>query len=113
MKKYLPFFILAFLAVLLIIGFLNKNLLNNFISDKMKGQTTAIGSVLAVKMIEASYNYTKNGQDFDFTLLEFGSNGCTICKKMEPVLKEIRGQKQPKVNVAFLNIMHPEKLQIS
>ena len=110
MKKILPFFILTFLAVLLIIAILNKNRLNNFISDKMKEQTTSTDSVSAVKLIEIKYNYVKNGQDFDFTLLEFGSNGCTICKQMEPVLEEISSQKDPKVNVSFLNIMHPENL---
>lgn len=112
MKKILPFFILTFLAVLLIIAILSRDRLNNFISDKMKEQTTSTDSVSAVKTIDASYNYTVNGQNFDFTLLEFGSNGCTICKQMESVLKEIRGQKEPKVNVAFLNIMHPENLQL-
>lgn len=110
MKKYLPFFILAFLSVLLIIAFLNKNLLNNFISGKMKEQTTAIDSVAVVKLVDANYNYSKNGEKYDFTLLEFGSTGCTVCKQMEPVLEEIRGQKNPKVNVSFLNIMQPESL---
>lgn len=31
---------------------------------------------------------------------------------MEPVLEEIRNSEKPKVNVVFLNIMHPENLSM-
>lgn len=112
MKKILPFVIVAFSAVLLLIAFLSKNKLNNFISNKMKEQTTTIDSVSVAHLIDLKYNYSVNGQNFDFTLLEFGSTGCTVCKQMEPVLEEMRNSEKPKMNVIFLNIMHPENLSM-
>jgi len=98
------------LLVLLIIGFFGRNTLNNFISKKMKQQTTTVDSISVSGLINSKYNYTKNGQNFDFTLLEFGSTGCTVCKQMEPVLEEMGKLENPKVNVVFMNIMHPENL---
>lgn len=110
MKKILPFVIITFSVVLLIIVFFSKNSLNNFISNKMKEQTTTVDSVSVARLIDSNYNYSTNRLKFDLTLLEFGSSGCAICKQMEPVLEEIRKLDNPKVNVVFLNIMHPENL---
>ena len=108
MKKILPFIITAFFVVLLIVGFLSKTTLNNFISQKMKEQAGADATLSLEKQIDTKYNYLQNKLIFEFTLLEFGSTGCAICKQMEPVLEKIRNSEKPKVNVVFLNIMHPE-----
>ena len=110
MKKIWPFLLLAFLVGALIVGFLSRTTLNNFISKKMKEQTTKADSISIAGVIDSKYNYNRNNQVFDYTLLEFGSTGCTVCKQMEPVLDEIRNLEKPKVNVVFLNIMHPENL---
>jgi thioredoxin 1 len=110
MKKKLPFLLLALFVILLIIGFLSRTTLNNFISKKMKEQAGAETTLSIEKLIKSKYNYSKNAQNFEFTLLEFGSTGCTICKQMEPVLEEIKNSDKPKINVVILNIMHPENL---
>ena len=110
MKKYRPLFLIVPLLVLLIIAFLGRNTLNNFIAEKMRSQATGVDSLSVVHLIESNYNYSKNRADFEFTLIEFGSTGCTVCKQMEPVLEEVRKLENPKVNVVFLNIMHPENL---
>ena len=110
MKKYRPLFLIVPLLVLLIIAFLGRNTLNNFIAEKMRSQATGVDSLSVVHLIESKYNYSKNRADFEFTLIEFGSTGCTVCKQMEPVLEEVRKLENPKVNVVFLNIMHPENL---
>lgn len=112
MKKVLPFIIAAFFVILLIVGFLSRTTLNNFISQKMKEQAGTETTISVEKQIETKYNYLQNKQNFEFTLLEFGSTGCTICKQMEPVLEEIKKSEKPKVNVVFLNIMHPENLSM-
>lgn len=112
MKKVLPFIIAAFFVILLIVGFLSRTTLNNFISQKMKEQAGTETTISVEKQIETKYNYLQNKQNFEFTLLEFGSTGCTICKQMEPVLEEIKKSEKPKVNVVFLNIMHPENQSI-
>ena len=110
MKKYWQLSIFVLLLFLVLFGFLSRNSLNDFISNKMKQQNSESDSASVVQLINSTYNYTKNQQHFDFTLLEFGSTGCTVCKQMEPVLDEIRTLEEPKVNVVFLNIMHPENL---
>ena len=112
MNKTVPFLLLALFVILLIVGFLSRNTLNNFISQKMKEQSGTENKLVLEKLIDSKYNYTKNNQNYDFTLIEFGSTGCTICKQMEPVLEEIRKTEKPKVNVVFLNIMHPENLSM-
>ncbi|HSO86276.1 MAG TPA: thioredoxin family protein [Draconibacterium sp.] len=112
MKKIVPLILAVFFVVLLIIAFLSRTTLNNFISKKMKEQSGTENKLIVEKLIDLKYNYTKNNQNYDFTLIEFGSTGCTICKQMEPVLEEIRKTEKPKVNVVFLNIMHPENLSM-
>jgi len=110
MKKIWSIILAFILLLLLIVGFLSRTKLNNFISKKMKEQTGVEATVEVEKQIDLNYNYLQNKQIFDFTLLEFGSTGCIVCKKMEPVLEEMRKLETPKVNVVFLNIMHPENL---
>jgi thioredoxin 1 len=78
----------------------------------MKEQAGTEATLLVEKQMDAKYNYLQNKQNFEFTLLEFGSTGCTVCKQMEPVLEEMRKLEKPKVNVIFLNIMHPENLSM-
>jgi thioredoxin 1 len=112
MKKIWSIILAVLLLVLLILGFLSRTTLNNFISQKMKEQAGTETTVLAEKQMDAEYNYLQNKQNFEFTLLEFGSTGCTVCKQMEPVLEEMRKLEKPKVNVIFLNIMHPENLSM-
>ena len=63
-------------------------------------------------VVDSLYNYTKNGKSFEFTLLEFGSTGCVLCKKMEPVLDEIRNNDKINANVVFLYIMKPDNLPL-
>lgn len=110
MKKYWPLFLIIPLLILLVFGFLSRNTLNNFISEKMKEQTSTADSVSVEQFIELNYNHAQNKSGFEFTLLEFSSGTCAICKQMEPVLEEIRQLENPKVKVVFLNIMQPENL---
>jgi len=112
MKKVWTFIFAVFLLVLLIIGFLSRTSLNNFISKKMKEQANTENTVSVEKLIDSNYNYSKNDLKYEFTLLEFGSKGCVPCKQMEPVLEEIRNTEKAKVNVVFLNIMQPENLSM-
>jgi thioredoxin 1 len=112
MKKILPFIIAVFFVILLIVGFLSRTSLNNYISQKMKEQAGAETTLSVEMQIDAKYNYLQNKHNFEFTLIEFGSKGCTVCKQMEPVLEEMRNSEKPKVNVVFLNIMHPENLSM-
>jgi thioredoxin 1 len=93
---------------LLLIALFNKDKLNNYISQEMQKQTDTELKLNIEEFVQLNYNYTKTGQEFDFTLLEFGSTGCTMCKLMEPILEDIKTSKIAKVNVDFLHIMKAE-----
>jgi thioredoxin 1 len=95
---------------MLLLLLFNKNKLNDFISGEIQKQALSEYHFSKDALIDSLYNYTKKGQDYAFTLLEFGSGTCAICKQMEPVLEEFRKLDKPKVNVVFLNIMQPENL---
>lgn len=57
--------------------------------------------------IDSTFNYTKSGQNYQITFLEFGAN-CPACKRMESVMEEIRTKYPQSVNVVFLNVLKPE-----
>lgn len=57
--------------------------------------------------VDSTFNYTKNGQGYQVTFLEFGAN-CPACKRMESVMSEIRVQYPQKVKVEFLNVLLPK-----
>lgn len=100
------------MAVLMVIGFVMKDSMNRYISGLMKLDTTSDIEIYGKSMVDSLYNYSKNGQTYEITLLEFGSTGCVICKKMEPVLEEIRSSEKIKTNVVFLHIMKQENLPL-
>jgi len=109
-KKILPVIVAVLLLVLLIFGYLQKDNLNRYISGAMQQQASAETRLSVDEQIYSKYNYQQNNLDFNFTLLEFGSTGCTMCKQMEPILEEVRNSKKTKVNVVFMHIMKPENL---
>ena len=112
MKKIRIYLLAILFLFLLLFGFFGKNRLNNVIGDMMQEQLTLNDTISITQQIDAKYNYSRNGQDFGFTLLEFSSTGCTICKQMEPVLEEVRNSEFPKVNVVFLHIMNSGNLDL-
>ncbi|NQU54688.1 MAG: thioredoxin family protein [Bacteroidetes bacterium] len=103
-----PIVLLSVLVLLLLIAYVNKNNLNEFISNTLQKQASPEVILSAEEMVQKNYNYQKNKQDFEFTFLEFSSTGCAVCKQMEPVLEEIKVLKKVKVNVVFLHIMKSE-----
>ncbi len=107
-KKNQIWFFFGSLIFIFFIAFMSKNSLNNFISDKMKVLNGKDTDSNVEEIIGTNYNYTKNGLNFEYTLLEFGSTGCTICKQMETELEKIRKSGTSKINVIFLNTTYPE-----
>lgn len=97
---------------MLILAFFYKNRINNLISEIMKEEVNLETVLSAEELINANYNYVKNGFSYEFSLLEFGSNSCVPCKQLIPVLEEIRNYDKIKVNVVFLNTMKPKNLTL-
>lgn len=107
-KKILPWVVFIALFGLIIIGFTLKDDMNNYLSKMIKEQTSSETKASGLALIDSLYNYTKNGQTYEVTFLEFGATGCSACKRMEPVMEEIR-EKHPKtIQVVFLNVLKPE-----
>jgi len=93
---------------MLIICFFNKNKVYDFISEKMEEHVNTETTVTAKEFINTNYNYSNNDLNYEFTLLEFGSTGCKICKQMEGELNKIRRSKSKNINVVFLNTTYHE-----
>ena len=111
-SKNLPVILLSILlALLILLGFFAKDNLNNFISQKMKtsGNETALSGK---KLANSLFNYAENGLSYEFTILEFSTQNCTVCKQMEKVLEEISNCCSEKINIVFYNTMVPENQKL-
>lgn len=106
LKKIIPWVMFVLLFGLIIIGFALKENMNNYLSKMMKEQAAPETKASGAAFIDSLYNYSKNGQSFEITFLEFGAN-CPACKRMESVMEEIRAKYPQKVNVVFLNVLKP------
>jgi thiol:disulfide interchange protein len=109
MLKRNGFLILMIVVVAgLIVAAFNKNKIYDLIGKEVQKGTSEEVKFAAGKYVDQAYNYAKNNKDFEFTLLEFKSSGCSICKQMEPVLEAIKNWDGAKVNVQVIQIMNPD-----
>ncbi len=69
------------------------------IADAAKSEKLASG-----KVIEASTNYLKPGQNKRLMLMELGSTTCVPCKMMTPILEELAKELKGKVDVQFVDV---------
>jgi thioredoxin-related protein len=58
------------------------------------------------RWVDSLFNYTQNNKNFEYTLLQFKSTGCTICKQMEPELEKVKNTPGEKINVVVLSVMN-------
>jgi thiol-disulfide isomerase/thioredoxin len=113
MKRHnLPVILSALLVVLLLVAYFLKDNLNDFITDKMIESAGHESLLTGQQWVDSLFNYTKNKNDFYFTLIQFKSSGCTLCKQMEPELEAVKMDRAAKVNVAVINIMNPNSQQV-
>jgi thiol-disulfide isomerase/thioredoxin len=105
-KQQIPVILLFLFVLLLISGLFLKDSLNDFISQKMQESAGTEVILSGEQWVDSLFNYTQNGEDFENTLLQFKSSGCTICKQMEPELEKVKNTTGKKVNVTVLNVMN-------
>ena len=108
LKKILPWVVYVLLFGFIIIGYALKENMTIYLSKVMKTQAGSEIINSGSAYVDSTFNYTKNGLNYQFTFLEFGATGCSSCKRMEKVMEEIRKKYPQTVNVVFLNILKPE-----
>lgn len=111
-KKYGFLIIMIVLVVGLLVAVFNKDSIYNYISQQMQENVSEETQFESAKYIQQHFNYIENNGDFDFTLLEFKSQGCTVCKQMEPVLKAVKSWDGAKTNVQLIQIMNPDSQEL-
>ena len=111
-RKNIPLLVLIAIVLMFVAAFLFKNDLNHLISEKMKQQAGTDEVLSGKTWVDSLFNYSKNRQDFKYSLLEFKSSGCAICKKMEPELEKVRNAREKKINVVVLNVMNPNSQNV-
>lgn len=112
LRKQFPAILIFVLTAVLAAGFLFKDEMNDFISEKMKQQAGTEIILSGEIWVDSLFNYTKNEKDYQYSLLQFKSSGCNSCKRMEPELENIRQAKGEEVNVVVLNIMNPNSRNV-
>lgn len=106
-RQNLPVILSALLVALLLITYLLKDNLNDFISKKMQESAGTEIVLTGQQWVDSLFNYSRNGKDFEYTLMQFKSTGCTVCKQMEPEIERVKNDSSHKVNIAVLNVMNP------
>jgi thiol-disulfide isomerase/thioredoxin len=105
-KQYLPVILSLLLVALLLLGYFMKDNLNNFISEKMRESNDSTEVLSGERWVDSLFNYTQNNKNFEYTLLQSKSTGCTICKQMEPELEKVKNTPGEKINVVVLSVMN-------
>jgi thiol:disulfide interchange protein len=112
MKKHGILIVLILVVAALLVALVFKNKIYDYIGSEVQKSTSEEVKFAAGQYVEQAFNYTKNNKDFEFTLLEFKSSGCSICKQMEPVLAAIKNWDGAKVNVQVIQIMNPDSQEL-
>ncbi len=111
-KKIFPWIVFVAFFVLLIIGFSSKDEMNKYASSMMQKQASAATIHSGENLIDSLYNYTQSNLDYQITFLEFGSTGCSACKRMESVMQTIQTEYPHQVQVVFRNVSEKENLEL-
>lgn len=111
-KKHGILIFLIFVVLVLIFALIFKHRIYDYIGREVSKSASAETQFVAQNYVRKHFNYLENNEDFEFTLLEFKSSGCTICKQMEPVLKAIKNWDTAKVNVQVIQILNPDSQEL-
>lgn len=111
-KKIFPWILFVTFFVLLIIGFSSRDQMNKYASTMMQKQASAATIYAGQTLIDSLYNYRQTNLDYRITFLEFGSTGCSACRKMETVMGIIKSKYTNSVNVVFRNVSEKENLEL-
>ena len=111
-KKHGILIVLILVVACLLVALIFKNKIYDYIGQEVRNTATEETQFVAKEYIHKHFNYQANKQDFEFTMLEFKSSGCTICKQMEPVLESLTNWEVAKVNVQVIQILNPDSQEL-
>lgn len=110
-KVYIPIILVGLIFFALI--FFNENMVEYISQSKREQLSTTIKESIGDTIVK-KYDYTQNGEGYEYTFLEFGSTGCHACRKMEEVMEELKTKYKykEKVKVVFVNLQKPENREM-
>lgn len=111
-RKYGLLILMLLAGIAILVAVIKKDDLSELISQGMKNQATTEEKFNAQKYVSDHFDYADNQLDFDYSILEFKSSGCTICKQMEPELEKIKKWDEERVNVVVIQIMNPDSQEM-
>jgi len=108
MKKFFIWLFLGICILFFVFLFVFKNKLNNVASTLVYAQLGENEKQNVSVSVDSLFNFEKNKLSYQITFLEFGSTGCSACKRMERVMKKIKDLYPTKVNVVFIHVTKKE-----
>lgn len=108
-KVYIPVVLIVLMFFALI--FFRDNMVR-FISQSKMEQLATTAKQMMSDSTAKKYDYTRNGESYEYTFLEFGSIGCHACRQMEGVMDEIKNKYKGKVKVVFVNLQKRENKEL-
>lgn len=111
-KKGLSWLLFIVFSTLVIIGFSFKSNLNNYASQMMLKQISPELKQYGNQLIDSLYNHHKHKRAYQITFLEFGSTGCSACKKMEAVMDQVKIEYGDQIHVVFHNVSQATSLNL-
>lgn len=109
-KVYIPvvLIILMFFALIFFRGEMVR-----LISQSRTEQLATVVKENLSDTITKKYAYSQNGENYEYTFLEFGSTGCYACRQMEGVMEEMKIRYKDKIKVEFVNLTKKENRMLS
>lgn len=108
-KVYVPVVLIVLMFLALI--FFRDDMVRFISQSKMEQLATTAKETMS-DTIAKKYDYTRNGESYEYTFLEFGSIGCHACRQMEGVMDEVKNKYEGKVKVVFVNLQKPENREL-
>lgn len=112
MRKYKVYISVVLIILMFFALIFFRGEMVRFISQSRTEQLATVVKENLSDTITKKYDYTQNGENYEYTFLEFGSTGCYACRQMEGVMEEIKNKYAGKIKVVFVNLQKPENREL-
>lgn len=104
MNRYKVYIPVVLILVLFCSLFVFRDHLIRYASRNMTERMERSEKDAVEHFLSAQYDYDRNGKEYAYTFLEFGSVGCHSCRQMEDVMAAVRREYGDRVNVVFVDV---------